>query len=196
MTLRLCWLRRSRPHRTHACLQNHKNIFVLSFFCTGRDRNQMSTHINSLYVAAHLPFQIYLYIAQAKSQTSRVIRTKVFFVTWKMFEAPERVFKTKHSLPLFSPFPLSFLLSFVLCKSLLNSGGHFYVAQLEVIHHCFRVQATDSHQSLSQLFHGHLCCVSCSNKVCQNVQHKSLSSSPFGLFLTELGLLPQRPGFF
>jgi len=32
-------------------------------------------------------------------------------------------------------------------------------------------------------FYGHFCCTSCSNKVAPNVQHKSLSSSPFGLFL-------------
>lgn len=96
--------------------------------------------------------------------------------------------KKKH----ISHLSLSFFFSFhcfsyispsCVCKSHLNRAGHFYVAQLEVIHCCFGVWVTDSHESSIQLFHGRYCCASCSNKVCQNVQHKSLSSSPFGVFM-------------
>lgn len=100
--------------------------------------------------------------------------------------------KQNKTAPFVSLFPsfncfFYFSLSSFLCMQVIWTGQGTF-AQLEIIHRCFGIWAKDSHESLIQLFHSHFCCASCSNKVCQNVQHKSLSSSPFGLFLQLRGI--------
>lgn len=77
-TLRLWHCRYREPEQkelSHVSKKQKK--IVCFFFCTGRDRNQTSTCINSLWGAACLPFQNKLYIATGHSHGSAGVSERI-----------------------------------------------------------------------------------------------------------------------